>query len=98
VELLTRPAKLGLASAYQTALRRVLDEGLDDCIVTMDADFSHHPRFVPPLVAAAERHDARISELPIRFVESRFGHSKLSSNIVYEGLVEPWRIRRRPRP
>jgi dolichol-phosphate mannosyltransferase len=57
VELLTRPARLGLASAYQTALRRVLDEGLVDCVVTMDADFSHHPRYVPPLVVAAERHD-----------------------------------------
>ena len=174
VELLSRPAKLGLASAYQTALRRVLDEGRDDCVVTMDADFSHHPRHVPALVAAAATHDlvvgsryvaggsidnwgarrrllslagnwyaravtgtpvrdltagftcmrtdflgtvpferieargyawlialktlfhrrgARIRELPIRFVERRFGQSKLSSNIVYEGLIEPWRIR-----
>jgi dolichol-phosphate mannosyltransferase len=174
VELLSRPAKLGLASAYQTALRRVLDEDRDDCVVTMDADFSHHPRYVPALVAAAASHDlvvgsryvagggidnwgarrrllslagnwyaravtgtpvrdltagftcmrtdflrtvpferieargyawlialktlfhwrgARIRELPIRFVERRFGQSKLSSNIVYEGLIEPWRIR-----
>jgi len=174
VELLSRPAKLGLASAYQTALRRMLDEGRDDCVVTMDADFSHHPRYVPALVAAAASHDlvvgsryvagggidnwgarrrllslagnwyaravtgtpvrdltagftcmrtdflrtvpferieargyawlialktlfhwrgARIRELPIRFVERRFGQSKLSSNIVYEGLIEPWRIR-----
>src|SRR6185436_18675684 len=57
VELLTRPGKLGLASAYQTALRRVLDEGREDCVVTIDADFSHDPRYVPALVAAAETHD-----------------------------------------
>jgi len=179
VELLSRPRKLGLASAYQTALRRVLDESRDDCVVTMDADFSHPPRYVPPLVAAAATHDlvigsryvpgggidnwdgrrrllslagnwyaravtgtpvrdltagftcmrtdflrtvpferieargyawlialktafhqrgARIRELPIRFVERRFGRSKLSTNIVYESLVEPWRIRRRANP
>jgi dolichol-phosphate mannosyltransferase len=179
VELLTRPAKLGLASAYQLALRRVLDEGREDCVVTMDADFSHDPRYVPALVAAAERHDvvigsryvagggidnwslrrrwlslagngyarritgtpirdltagltclrtdflrtvpfealrargyaflialktlchrrgARIVELPIRFVERRRGASKLSANIVYEGLIEPWRIRLHPLP
>jgi dolichol-phosphate mannosyltransferase len=179
VELLTRPGKLGLASAYQTALRRVLDEGRDDCVVTMDADFSHDPRYVPALVAAAERHDlvigsryvagggvenwgvhrrvlsrygnwyarritgtpvrdlttglmclradflrtvpfealrskgyaflialktlchrhgARIAELPIRFVERRQGASKMSADIVYEGLIEPWRIRFRPLP
>jgi dolichol-phosphate mannosyltransferase len=177
VELLSRPAKLGLASAYQLALRRVLDEGRDDCVVTMDADFSHHPRYVPPLIQAAATHDlvigsryvaggaienwdarrrllslagnwyaravtgtpvrdltagltcmrtdflrtvpferiaargyawlialktlfhrggARMRELPIRFEERRFGRSKLSTNIVYEGLIEPWRIRRHP--
>ena len=175
LELLTRPAKLGLASAYQTALRRILDEGREDCVVTMDADFSHDPRYVPGLIAAAASHDlvigsryvsgggvdnwslrrrllslggnwyarritgtpirdqtaglcclrtdflrivpfesirskgyawlialktlfhrrgARIVELPIRFVERRRGASKLSANIVYEGLIEPWRIRR----
>jgi len=47
VELLSRPGKLGLASAYQQALRRILDEGRDDCVVTMDADFSH-PRATSP--------------------------------------------------
>ena len=57
LELLTRPAKLGLASAYQTALRRILDEGREDCVVTMDADFSHDPRYVPGLIAAAASHD-----------------------------------------
>jgi dolichol-phosphate mannosyltransferase len=177
IDLLTRPGKLGLASAYQTALRRVLDEGREDCVVTMDADFSHDPRYVPGLVAAAATHDlvigsryvagggidnwsvrrrllslggnwyarritgtpihdqtaglcclrtdflrtvpfesieakgyawlialktlfhragARILELPIRFVERRRGASKLSANIVYEGIIEPWRIRRQP--
>ena len=175
VDLLSRPAKLGLASAYRTAFRRVLDEGGDDCVVAMDADLSHSPQYVPALIEAAAEHDlvvgsryvagggienwdpwrrllsiggnwyaravtgtpirdltagltcmrtdflrqvpferiechgyawqialktlfhrcgARTHELPIRFVERRFGRSKLSTNIVYEGLVEPWRIRR----
>ncbi len=179
VELLVRPGKLGLASAYQTALRRVLDDRREDCVVTMDADFSHDPRHVPALIAAAAAHDlvigsryvpggavanwsvrrrllslggnwyarritgtpirdltagftcmrtdflrgipferieakgyawlialktlfhrhgARIREIPIRFVERRRGASKLSANIVWEGLIEPWRIRRRPAP
>jgi dolichol-phosphate mannosyltransferase len=177
VELLARPAKLGLASAYTTALRRVLDEGREDCVVTMDADFSHQPRDVPRLVEAAATHDlvvgsryvpgggidnwdarrrllslagnwyartvtatpvrdltagltclrtdflrtvpferiqwrgyawlialktlchrhgARIRELPIRFVERRHGRSKLSTHIVSEALLAPWRIRRGP--
>ncbi len=45
--LIERPGKLGLGTAYQTAFRQVLDEGGDDCVVTMDADFSHDPATSP---------------------------------------------------
>ena len=41
------------------------------------------------------RRGARIAEVPITFVERRLGRSKMSTNIVYEGLIEPWRISRR---
>src|SRR3989338_131098 len=51
VSLMTRPGKFGMGSAYQTAFRKVLDEGADDCIVTIDADFSHNPGYVPELVS-----------------------------------------------
>ena len=55
--LIERTGKQGLGTAYQTAFRRVLAEGGDDCIVTMDADFSHDPAAVPALIAAAADHD-----------------------------------------
>ena len=174
VALMTRPAKLGMGSAYQAAFRRVLDEGTDACIVTMDADFSHNPTYVPELVKACETHDlavgsryvpgggienwelwrralswggnlyvrlitglpirdctagfscmrtdflkrvpfervkpvgyawwftlrmmfyrrgARIAEIPITFTERRLGQSKINAHVIYEGLIEPWRIR-----
>lgn len=174
VSLMTRPVKLGMGSAYQAAFRRVLDEGGNDVIVTIDADFSHNPRYVPELIRECVTHDlvigsryvkggaieywspwrrllswggnlyvrtitglpirdctagfsamradflsrvpfgevrakgyawwfalrilffrrgARICEIPITFTERRLGKSKLSTNVVYEGLVEPWRIR-----
>ena len=174
VELLTRPGKLGMGSAYQAAFRKVLNEARDDFLITMDADFSHHPRYVPLLIKAAETHDlvigsryvpggaierwelwrralswsgnlyvrtitglpirdctagfscmrtdflrkvpfenvratgyawwfalrmmfyrrnARITEIPIVFTDRRLGKSKISTNIIYEGLIEPWRIR-----
>jgi dolichol-phosphate mannosyltransferase len=174
--LIERTGKQGLGTAYQAAFRHVLAEGGDDCIVTMDADFSHDPAAVPALIAAAADHDlvvgsryitggatsnwhpgrrllsvggnhyarlitrtpirdltsgfscmrtdflarvpfedvrargyawwialrtlfhrrgARIAEVPITFVERRLGRSKMSSKIVYEGLIEPWRISRR---
>ncbi len=174
VALLERSEKLGLGSAYQTAFRRVIDEGADEVILTMDADFSHHPRYIPALVRACETHDlvvgsryvhggtierwelwrrllswggnlyvrlitglpirdctagfscmridflrrvpfgminaggyawwfslrmmffrldARITEIPITFTDRRLGNSKISTHIIYEGLIEPWRIR-----
>ncbi len=174
VSLLERTGKLGMGSAYQAAFRRVLDEGGDDCILTMDADFSHNPKYVPLLIEAAKTHDlvigsryvsggatenwelwrrvlswggnlyvrmitglpihdctagfscmrteflrgvpfekvkpsgyawwftlrmmfyrrrARIGEIPIVFTERRAGQSKINTHIIWEGLIEPWRIR-----
>ncbi len=174
VSLITRPGKLGMGSAYQAAFRKVLDERSDDCIVTIDADFSHNPRYVPELVRGCESHDlvigsryvpgggienwelwrralswggnlyvrlitglpirdstagfscmrtdflknvpfervkpvgyawwftlrtmfhrrgARITEVPIIFTERRLGQSKINAHVIYEGLIEPWRIR-----
>lgn len=174
VSMMTRSGKLGMGSAYQAAFRRALNEGGDDVIVTMDADFSHNPRYIPELVAACQDHDlvvgsryvkggaiehwefwrrllswggnlyvrmitgspirdntagfscmradflrrvpfervratgyawwfelrmmfrrrgARITEIPITFTERRLGQSKINTHVIYEGLIEPWRIR-----
>ena len=57
VSLMTRPSKMGLGTAYQQAFRRVLDEGGDECILTMDADFSHSPRYIPELIEKCRTND-----------------------------------------
>jgi dolichol-phosphate mannosyltransferase len=51
-----RAGKLGLGTAYLAGFRRALDDGYD-LVVTMDGDFSHHPRYLPALLAGAEGHD-----------------------------------------
>lgn len=48
-----RPAKLGLGSAHRLAFRRALEGGYD-ALITMDADFSHDPRYLPALLQALE--------------------------------------------
>ncbi len=175
VTLMERSGKLGMGSAYRAAFRKVLDEGGDDFIVTMDADFSHNPRYVPELIRKCAdgydlavgsryiaggkiehwelwrralswggnlyvrlvtgspirdntagfscmrteflrrvpferikpsgyawwftlrtmfwRQGARVIEIPITFTERRLGQSKINTHIIYEGLIEPWRIR-----
>jgi dolichol-phosphate mannosyltransferase len=54
-----RPYKLGLGTAHIAGFRRAFSLDLEP-IVTMDADFSHHPRYIPALLAGLERHDVMI--------------------------------------
>ncbi len=44
-----RAGKLGLGTAYVAGFRRAL-AGEADLICTMDADFSHNPRYIPAMV------------------------------------------------
>lgn len=46
---LHRPAKLGLGTAHITAMKYALEHHYEH-LVTMDADFSHDPRYLPELV------------------------------------------------
>ncbi len=49
VEVLHRPGKLGLGSAYRVGFRHALEHGYAQ-VVTMDADFSHQPSYLAELV------------------------------------------------
>ncbi len=56
VEVLHRPGKEGLRKAYVAGFTRALAAGAD-LIMEMDADFSHDPRDIPRLIAAAAEAD-----------------------------------------
>ncbi|MBX7236855.1 MAG: polyprenol monophosphomannose synthase [Caldilineales bacterium] len=49
VWVLHRAGKLGLGTAYTAGFELALERGYER-IVTMDADFSHNPRYVPSLI------------------------------------------------
>jgi len=53
VDVLHRPRKEGLGPAYLAGFRRALADGAE-LVLEMDCDFSHDPRDVPRLIAAAE--------------------------------------------
>jgi dolichol-phosphate mannosyltransferase len=59
VRVLHRPVKEGLGPAYVAGFRHALELGAD-FVVQIDCDFSHDPRDVPRLVAAAEDADLAI--------------------------------------
>src|SRR5829696_1477380 len=54
VQLIRRAGKLGLGTAYVAGFREGLRQGYR-YLCEMDADFSHQPRYLPVLLAVAER-------------------------------------------
>lgn len=64
--ILSRPAKLGLGTAYVAGFRHALATGAQ-FIFEMDADFSHDPSYLPQLLAAAEtRYDLVLGSRYVR--------------------------------
>ena len=59
VHVIHRPGKLGLGTAYVAGFKRGLADGADR-VVTMDADFSHNPRYIPAVVALTEKYHVGI--------------------------------------
>jgi dolichol-phosphate mannosyltransferase len=54
VRVLHRRGKLGLGSALLDAVRYTLQRDYD-LLLIMDADFSHHPRYLPAILAGMDR-------------------------------------------
>jgi dolichol-phosphate mannosyltransferase len=54
IDVLHRPGKEGLGSAYREGFSRVLD-GSYEVVVSMDADFSHDPRQIVDFIDQIER-------------------------------------------
>ncbi len=65
VHVLHRTAKLGLGTAYIAGFKYALDHGYDR-VMTMDADFSHHPRYIPALLEKSLEADLVIGSRYVR--------------------------------
>jgi len=65
VEVLHRAAKTGLGHAYLAGFDRAL-HGDAELVIEMDADFSHDPRYLEPMLAAAGNADLVLGS---RYVE-----------------------------
>jgi dolichol-phosphate mannosyltransferase len=51
IQIVSRPGKLGLGSAYKTGL----EKARGDYIILMDADMSHHPKFILDMIDTMTR-------------------------------------------
>lgn len=52
VAVLRRSAKLGIGSAHRAGFRYAIEQGYA-CVITMDADFTHLPSYLPAILEAA---------------------------------------------
>jgi len=71
VHLIHRPAKLGLGTAHIAGMKAALAAG-NEAIVTMDADFSHDPRYLPDMLAGLARFDVVIGSRYVRGGGTRY--------------------------
>jgi dolichol-phosphate mannosyltransferase len=67
VHLIERQGKLGLGSAYIAGFRFALENGYD-IVFEMDADFSHHPRYIKRFLRAARKNDLIIGSRYVKGV------------------------------
>lgn len=65
LHVMHRPGKLGLGTATLAAMRYAVANDYD-FLVNMDADFSHHPRYLPGILAGMDSHDIMIGSRYIR--------------------------------
>lgn len=56
LKVLHRPGKLGLGSAHKLAMKYASAYGYDH-LITMDADFSHNPSYIPQIIGLLSEND-----------------------------------------
>jgi dolichol-phosphate mannosyltransferase len=61
----------------------------------LDARVTDGYAFLVEMLYDAAGHGCRIAEVPIIFVERKLGQSKVSSGVLLESFVMPWRLRLR---
>jgi dolichol-phosphate mannosyltransferase len=59
IKVLHRAGKLGLGTAIMAGMRYAIEHDYD-LLLNMDADFSHHPRYVPAILAGMDRRDVMV--------------------------------------
>jgi dolichol-phosphate mannosyltransferase len=79
---LHRPGKLGLGTATIAGMKFAIEHGYR-YVLNMDADFSHHPRYLPALLAGMEHPDGSPA------VDVMIG-----SRYVPGGSIEGWPLKR----
>ena len=87
IRAVTRMSPSDCTSGFRCWRREALSR------VPLDRVFSDGYAFLVEMLFKADRSGCRIGEVPIIFVERRVGQSKVSSTVLMESLITPWRLR-----
>lgn len=86
IRMVTRLSPRDCTSGYRCWRREALGA------LGLDRFTSDGYSFLVEMLFAAARSGCRIAEVPITFVERRLGESKLSSAVLVESALTPWRL------
>jgi dolichol-phosphate mannosyltransferase len=86
IRLVTNLAASDCTSGYRCWRREALAR------LPIAAMVSDGYAFLVEMLYEAKERGFRIGEVPIIFIERRLGQSKLSSNVLIESLIMPWRL------
>jgi dolichol-phosphate mannosyltransferase len=86
IRLVTRLAPRDCTSGYRCWRRTAL------AALPLDRFNSDGYSFLVEMLYAASRAGCRFAEVPITFVERRVGESKLTSSVLVESAITPWRL------
>ncbi len=86
IRAVTRLAARDCTSGYRCWRREAL------AALPLDRFISDGYSFLVEMLYVASRQGCRIAEVPITFVERRLGESKLTSGVLLESAVTPWRL------
>ncbi len=87
VRAVTRLSATDCTSGFRCWRREALAK------LPLDRMVSDGYAFLVEMLFDAARQGCRFAEVPIIFVERKQGQSKLSSNVILESIVMPWRLR-----
>ncbi len=75
IHVIHRAGKLGLGSAHKVAMKFALAQGYDS-LISLDADFSHNPKYLPGLVNLLDSNDFVIGSRYVEGARSEYTFSR----------------------
>jgi dolichol-phosphate mannosyltransferase len=92
---LHRSGKLGLGTAIIAGMKYAIEHGYD-YVLNMDADFSHHPRYLPAMIAGMEANpEPRASATGVSPNASPPIDVMIGSRYIPGGGTESWPLKRK---